>query len=321
MDMKTDLVQWDVVDRDAFGRMVGMSAWCGRRPAHARPYRFLVPVDGSTASASAVHVAAQMADRVPEAELHLLNVQLCAGNDARDDAIERDGLYQTRLARAALDRMGAPYRLRIAAGSPAETIRAHARDEGIAEIVMGSHGAGRVERLLMGSVAMDVAERAGIPVTLVKANDRAGQYPAEWIDWLVPCDGSESSVRAVRYLVHHLSQQQGRPRIHLLNVQESTHPVIAAEGGYDDERPGRYRQQAARICDEALGVLKASDQTHLFHVRIGNPVAQILHAAGQFGCGHIVMGSRGLGLFGKLVLGSVSNGVAHGAGVPVTLIT
>lgn len=319
MDMKTELMRWDAVDRDAFGRMVGMSAWRGRRPAHARPYRFLVPVDGSAASTSAVHVAAQMADRVPGAELHLLNVQLCAGNDERDDAIERDGLQLTRFARAALDGMETSYLLRIVAGSPAEAIRAHAREAGVAEIVMGSHGAGRIERLLMGSVAMDVAERAGIPVTLVKASDRAGQHPAEWGDWLVPCDGSENSVRAVRYLAAHLAHRQGRWRVHLLNVQESTHP--SAGGAANDESPGRYRQQAARICDEALGVLKAAELACLFHVRIGDPATQILRSAGELGCGHIVMGSRGLGLFGKLVLGSVSNGVAHGADVPVTLIT
>jgi len=320
MDMKTDLVQWDTIERDASRRVASLTAWRGARTARAQAYKFLVPVDGSAASTDALHVALRMAGRVSNAEIHVLNVQIRADNDEQDDIVARDGLHQTRHARTILDRMKTPHLLRIATGNPAEAIRAHARDAGIAEIVMGSRGAGRIERLLMGSVAMDVAEAAGVPVTLVKAHERDGYLPVERVDWLAPCDGSENSVRAIRHLAGRLARQKSRSWIHLLNVQESTHPV-PVEAVNDDESPGRYRQQAVRICNEAIDLLNAAKLDYLFHVRIGDPVTQILRAVGQFGCGHVVMGSRGRGLFGKLVLGSVSHGVSHGASVPVTLIT
>lgn len=307
MDMRVALVNWQRVERDTFGRLSCLSAWRGERARIFQPYIFLVPVDGSPPSLSAVHVAAQMADRVPNAELHVLNVQLCSGNSEEHAAFERDGLHETEAARHALEQMRASYALTVVAGSPAEAIHAYVRDFGVAEIVMGSYGAGRIERLLMGSVAMDVAERACVPVTLVKASEQAGRFPADWVDWLVPCDGSAYSLRAVRYLAKYLPYRQDKPLVHLLNVQNST-------GAAAD------RQQAERLCRKSLQVLDAAHVPYDFHVLTGDPVAGIVGAVERLGCGHVVMGTRGLGLLGKLVLGSVSHGVAHRTGVPVTLI-
>lgn len=305
MDMRVSLVNWQRVERDNFGRLSCLSAWRGERARIFQPYVFLVPVDGSPPSLSALHVAAQMADRVPNAELHVLNVQLCSGNSEQDAAFEGDGLHETEAARHALEQMRASYALTVVAGSPAEAIHAYVRDFGVAEIVMGSYGAGRIERLLMGSVAMDVAERACVPVTLVKASEHAGRFPADWVDWLVPCDGSAYSLRAVRYLARYLPYRQDKPLVHLVNVQNSAE----AE-----------RQQAERLCRKSIQLLEKARIPYDFHVLAGDPVEKIVASVDRLGCGHVVMGTRGLGLLGKLVLGSVSQGVAHRTGVPVTLI-
>lgn len=305
MDMRVGLVSWQHVERDAFGRPNWMSTWRGECARVFQPYIFLVPVDGYPPSLSAIHVAAQMADCIPNAELHLLNVQLCSGSREESDVFERDGLHETEAARHALEQMRASYALTIAAGSPAETIQAYARDFGVAEIVMGSYGAGRIERLLMGSVAMDVAERSSVPVTLVKASEHAGRFPADWVDWLVPCDGSASSLRAVRYLAKYLPYRQDKPLVHLLNVQK----LADAD-----------RRQAELLCQKSIQVLEKTRIPYEFHVLAGDPVAQIVESVDRLGCGHVVMGTRGLGLLGKLVLGSVSHGVAHQTLVPVTLI-
>jgi len=37
-------------------------------------------------------------------------------------------------------------------------------------------------------------------------------------------------------------------------------------------------------------------------------------------CDHIIMGTRGMGAFGNLVLGSTANQVVHLAEIPVTLV-
>lgn len=298
MDMNAAYFPWDAIERDKFDRPVALSACRGLMPAHGVPHRLLVPFDGAAAALAAVRVAAQMADRLPEAELHLLNVQVCPGG--ADDTLVRDGLHDTRAARGALETMGAPYCLHLVAGTPAEAIRAFARTHRIAEIVMGSHGAAHLERLLIGSVAMDVAEKSDVPVTLVKAGDRAGRLPAGWIDWLLPCDGSASALRAADYLARHLAARRGDPRIHLLGI-------------------GR-EQDAAAACGQACAALEAAGLACELHIRAGDPAARILEVAAELGCGHIVMGTRGLGLLGKLVLGSVSSAVAREARIPLTLV-
>jgi universal stress protein family protein len=52
----------------------------------------------------------------------------------------------------------------------------------------------------------------------------------------------------------------------------------------------------------------------------GEPSAAILEKAREYKAGLIVMGSRGLGQIGGLILGSVSERVLHGAHVPVLIV-
>jgi nucleotide-binding universal stress UspA family protein len=311
MDMKPGFMEWDAIDRDAFGRLARMSAWLGPARARPRPYRFLVPVDGGAASLRALHVALQMSGQHPDGELHVLNVQVHAGNDSLDDILERQGLRETAAARGALDKLGEGYRLHLTAGAPAEAIRAYARDAGIAEIVMGSHGAGPLERLVVGSVAMDVAEKSALPVTLVKADCRVGEFPAHWVDWLVPCDGSDNALRALDYLVGHLAHFAEKPRLQLLNVR----PDGAERGG-----PDPLRVDAEAACAVAITLLDAEQVPFSLRVAVGDAATRILETVAQYGCGHVVMGSRGLGPLGGFALGSVSQAVARRAAVPVTLV-
>lgn len=56
------------------------------------------------------------------------------------------------------------------------------------------------------------------------------------------------------------------------------------------------------------------------HREVGDAASNILDAIGQYGCGHIAMGSRGLGALGGIVWGSVSQSVVQRAAIPVTLI-
>jgi nucleotide-binding universal stress UspA family protein len=54
------------------------------------------------------------------------------------------------------------------AGQPAEAIAQVARDKSIGHIVMGTRGLGRIQGLVMGSVAMKVIHLAQVPITLIK---------------------------------------------------------------------------------------------------------------------------------------------------------
>jgi nucleotide-binding universal stress UspA family protein len=54
--------------------------------------------------------------------------------------------------------------------------------------------------------------------------------------------------------------------------------------------------------------------------RTGDPAAEIVAGAREHKADPIVMGSRGLGRIGGLVLGSVSEKVLHGAHGPVLIV-
>lgn len=56
------------------------------------------------------------------------------------------------------------------------------------------------------------------------------------------------------------------------------------------------------------------------HARIGSPVPEILGLAEEVGADLIICGSHGRGAMGRLLIGSVSESVLHGARCPVLIV-
>ena len=67
------------------------------------------------------------------------------------------------------------------------------------------------------------------------------------------------------------------------------------------------------------GTLVPSDVAVETRVRIGQPAREIVAQAEEGGYDVVVMGSRGLGSFGSLLLGSVSRAVAARSSIPVLI--
>ncbi|WNW10845.1 universal stress protein [Pseudomonas sp. DTU_2021_1001937_2_SI_NGA_ILE_001] len=138
---------------------------------------------------------------------------------------------------------------------------------------------------------------------------------------LVPFDGSVHARHALEYVIG-LAGQMARPlEVHVLNVQSS--PM--AYGDY--LAPDMIEGVRAGLLNEARDVLQsASDQlkaggiVHETHVDLGHVAEQIAVAVKKLECDTVVMGTRGLGSFGGLLLGSVANRVIHDVKVPVILI-
>jgi len=323
MDMRVRRVDWDIVERDKYDRVVSLTVW-PRSTSDSRPSIFLVPIDGSSASLSAMNVALRLADQQSNAEFHLINVQAIGGDDALDNSVERQGLLETEAARDLLDGAQKSYQLHIATGSAANVIHDYARMHNVAEIVIGSHGTSYLERFLMGSVATDVVCRADVPVTLVKSRDRAGTFPAEWVDWLIPFDGSPAALRAVRYVIRHVSPLESVPKLHLLNVRPAGAADVDKPFAIDwvghHPPPVRHWADSKGRFDKAIDLLEMAKLPFDVHEDAGIAADKILEAIKRHGCGHVAMGTRGLGTLGSLVLGSVSRSVVQRAAIPVTLI-
>lgn len=126
----------------------------------------LCPVDGSAVSERALVFAADMARRY-EGRLHVVHFS-DTETDATDQILDR--------AREILAEEGVPAAPEVAtdvglefrpANRVGEDILDLAAERGIDHVVMGHHGAGTVERAILGSAAETVLRSNAIPVTII----------------------------------------------------------------------------------------------------------------------------------------------------------
>ncbi|OHC64387.1 MAG: hypothetical protein A3H93_04945 [Rhodocyclales bacterium RIFCSPLOWO2_02_FULL_63_24] len=139
--------------------------------------KILLAVDGSDHANRAARHVVRMVQGCTAYEILLLNVQ--APIDAPEvlghmPAREIEAMQESRggdalaSARALLDSAAIEYVPEVALGPVAETIARHAELGNCDAIVMGSHGAGMLTSVLMGSVTAAVIHLAHCPITIVK---------------------------------------------------------------------------------------------------------------------------------------------------------
>jgi len=135
---------------------------------------------------------------------------------------------------------------------------------------------------------------------------------------LVPVDGSDVALRALSHAIR-LAQLIGEAEVHLLNVQP---PISGSVGAFvGSENIDRfYREESDNALAPARKLLQDEGLPVHAAMRIGSSGQAIVDYAHELPCDAIVMGTRGLGRIGSLVMGSVATQVVHLAEVPVTLI-
>jgi len=136
---------------------------------------------------------------------------------------------------------------------------------------------------------------------------------------LVAVDGSESSDRAVAHLLKKLGWYKGPVEVHLLNVQAAL-PVDVSRFIAQAQIDEFHKDQAERALASARKILDGAGVAYVMHIGIGEPARVIAHYAGEKAIDQIVMGTRGLGTVGSLVMGSVTTKVIGLTDVPVLLI-
>lgn len=97
----------------------------------------------------------------------------------------------------------------------------------------------------------------------------------------------------------------------------------AATPSYFDELDKAVREHARAVTDRALEKLKAIEDTTLkisSGALNGPPRQVIVEEAERWGADLIIMGSRGLGAWNRLLLGSVSSAVVHHAKCSVEIV-
>jgi nucleotide-binding universal stress UspA family protein len=142
---------------------------------------------------------------------------------------------------------------------------------------------------------------------------------------LVPYDGSEPSRRAVEYSLR-IATAVGKPTVdlHLLNVQEADAGVLEyfrRDAADVAERVVTARRDAgAKLLDVPAKTIADAGVRVVRTVLLGDPAVIIGSYVANQHCDMVVMGTRGLGPVGGLVLGSVAAKVVNLVKVPVTLV-
>ncbi|HAV88468.1 universal stress protein [Stutzerimonas balearica] len=138
---------------------------------------------------------------------------------------------------------------------------------------------------------------------------------------LVAFDGSDNARRALQYVVDLAGELKSVPQVHVINVQQE--PVLYGEyvsASMIEEINNGLMAQSRGLLDEASTTLKAAGIQAETHTVMGNAADQISAAVSRLGCDTLVMGTRGLGNFTGLVMGSVTNRVVHESAIPVVLV-
>lgn len=140
---------------------------------------------------------------------------------------------------------------------------------------------------------------------------------------LLPVDGSEASMHAVRHVIGLSKAFRNKVEVLLVNVQPPVPmKLLLLEGRPSeiDRLEGPARAHGAELQAAAKAALDGAGIENTPHVEIGETAPAIASFARTHHCEMIVMGTRGLGGLAGLCLGSVAHKVVHLASAPVLLV-
>ena len=276
--------------------------------------RILVAVDGSENSMEACSAAGRLA-KASGAQIDVVHV-VPRSKDSRSRAEASKMLRKA--CTLASDGRRAKGEIVEADGSVVDALVSHALDSESDLVVVGAKGSGGFKRLLLGSVAGGVVTHARVPVLVVRSLASLEGPLFEHV--LAAVDGSEASLMAVG-MAAHLAKPMGAKLtiLHVIFV-----PAAAYSSG--STAVTEMEKKARKSAEDYLSVAKETAEDYGVSARprivedLQSPVRGITDYASGNQVDLIVMGTRGLGGFKRLLLGSVAGGVVNYAHCSVLVV-
>ncbi len=293
--------------------------------------KILLCSDGSQGALTAARMGAQIAQRFHSAVLLVhaydpnIAVYPAVGGggweyasgkgllDKEAEAMQRSMMEHTgRILREA----NLKYETLLECGHPVDAITRVAKQHDVDLVVMGGRGASDVPAFLLGSVSEGVLHRAHCPVLIVR-----GDSAAPWQRVLLASDGSDDAGHATATAIG--IAQKFAASLRVLNVLEgsSLSMNLTPYPSADSETPyARAESLLAEISADVGGQAREAGVVCSFHQETGSLAESIIAFAERQETGLIVLGCRGRNALTSLLLGSVSNCVAHYAHCSVLVI-
>jgi nucleotide-binding universal stress UspA family protein len=288
----------------------------------------VVAVDGSVADEAVVDWAADEAARLG-APLRLVTVvdpqvqlspyeTLVSGSPSLSEHLD-EGAHRIldRAAERARARRDDVHDIAVAVpwGPPAAALVR--LSENAARVVVGAPARGRLERILLGSVALPVVAHAHCPVAVVPS-DTLVSTPRRI---LVAVDGSKASARAAELAFSIAAAAAGAGVTCVLGWNVEVHEgVVVTERSSSrwDAVEERYAALGHRVVDPVAEQHPGVPVDVV--VRHGSPARAVVEVAVERDVDLVVLGRRGAGGFRGLLMGSVSRRVVERAGRVVLVI-
>jgi nucleotide-binding universal stress UspA family protein len=291
--------------------------------------RVLCPVDVSEFSARALAHAVALA-RWYSAEVIVLHVYTAVPAPASISAgVAKPTLAETDRQRveewvrsfaAPLLASDVPSRIEIREGAAATGILDAA--EGADLLVIGTHGRGGFERLLLGSTTEKIIRKAPCPVLTVPPGTEGAtlHVPDAFKRIVCATDFSPSSDKAVAYALS--LAQEADARLTLVHVLDW--PSLEPGADPRDQSLAATRQQMLDNLSERLSLAVPEEARTWCEpdevIVSGHPHREIVRLASEKAAGLIVMGVHGRGAFDRAFFGSTTSQVVRHAACPVLTV-
>ena len=136
---------------------------------------------------------------------------------------------------------------------------------------------------------------------------------------LLAADGSKYTKKALAFLVNHESLVNINDELFVLNVQIQVPGRVTTMLG-SAEVAAYHREEGAKVLDPIRKFLDKHALNYRCASVVGHPVEEILKAGVKEKSHLIVMGTRGQGLIGQALIGSVAQRVVSDCDIPVLLV-
>jgi nucleotide-binding universal stress UspA family protein len=268
--------------------------------------RIVVGIDGSAASREALRWAVRWAEALGGEVVAVHAVGLLEHRQGLGSDAARRTLVESTWA-APLARTTCAHRVELKDGAALDVLLATAAAERADLLVVGSRGTGDDPDRALGSTSLHVLQEAGLPVLVVPAaGPVAAAYAPVLRRILVGVDRSAPALAALGLAADVAAALGGS-----LTVLEAIEYVPPFPLGAATTGTGAAEKATARArLESAVSGLRRRGLAVQVVVRSGDPAPTLLEVANDIDADLVVLGTRGRGGPGELMLGSVARTVA-----------